>query len=48
MFIVLEFSASATDKRQVLDFVAEKIRTLSEIVDTSTLVPEYSVTKFPQ
>ncbi len=48
MFIVIEFSASATGKRQVLDFVTEKIRTLPDIVDTSTIVPEYSITKFPQ
>jgi len=46
-FIVLEFKEANTRKRQVLDFVTEKIRGLPEVVDTSTLVPEYSVSKFP-
>ena len=46
-FVVLEFKEANTRKRQVLDFVTEKIRGLPEVVDTSTLVPEYSVTKFP-
>ena len=36
-----------TKKRQVLDFVTERIRGIPEVLDTSTLVPEYSVTKFP-
>lgn len=48
VFLVLEFpSTSATNKRQVLDFVTERIRGIPEVLDTSTLVPEYSVTKFP-
>ena len=47
VFIVLEFKEAGTRKRQVLQFVTEKIRGLPEVVDTSTLVPEYSVTKFP-
>ena len=46
-FLVLEFKEANTRKRQVLDFVTEKIRGLPEVVDTSTLVPEYSVSKFP-
>ncbi|MCI4351968.1 MAG: Lrp/AsnC ligand binding domain-containing protein [Thermoplasmata archaeon] len=47
VFIVLEFKEAHTRKRQVLQFVTEKIRGLPEVVDTSTLVPEYSVSKFP-
>ncbi len=47
VFAVLEFRDSNTRKRQVLEFVTEKIRGLPEVIDTSTLVPEYSVTKFP-
>ncbi len=47
VFLVLEFKDSNTRKRQVLEFVTERIRGLPEVVDTSTLVPEYSVTKFP-
>ncbi|MFZ0830148.1 MAG: Lrp/AsnC ligand binding domain-containing protein [Thermoplasmata archaeon] len=46
-FLVLEFREANTRKRQVLDFVTDKIRGLPEVVDTSTLVPEYSVSKFP-
>jgi DNA-binding Lrp family transcriptional regulator len=47
VFVVLEFRDTHTRKRQVLQFVTEKIRGLPEVVDTSTLVPEYSVSKFP-
>jgi DNA-binding Lrp family transcriptional regulator len=46
VFMVLEFAESA-NKRRVLDFVTEKIRGIPEVLDTSTLVPEFSVTKFP-
>ncbi len=48
IFVVLEFAASDARKRHVLDFVTAKIRGLPEIIDTSTIVPEYSLTKFPQ
>jgi DNA-binding Lrp family transcriptional regulator len=47
VFVVLEFPEAGTKKRQVLDFVTERIRGIPEVLDTSTLVPEYSVTKFP-
>ncbi|MCI4318450.1 MAG: Lrp/AsnC ligand binding domain-containing protein [Thermoplasmata archaeon] len=47
VFVVLEFPAAGTKKRQVLDFVTERIRGIPEVLDTSTLVPEFSVTKFP-
>lgn len=47
VFVVLEFDPSRAKKRQVLDFVTERIRGIPEVLDTSTLVPEYSVTKFP-
>jgi DNA-binding Lrp family transcriptional regulator len=46
-FVVLEFDQTRAKKRQVLDFVTERIRGIPEVLDTSTLVPEYSVTKFP-
>jgi len=46
-FVVLEFELSRSKKRQVLDFVTERIRAIPEVLDTSTLVPESSVTKFP-
>ncbi|MCI4331315.1 MAG: Lrp/AsnC ligand binding domain-containing protein [Thermoplasmata archaeon] len=47
VFIVLEFPSGTTRKRQVFDFVTERIRGIPEVLDTSTLVPEFSVTKFP-
>jgi len=47
ILIVLDFPPTITNKRRVLDFVTERIRGIPEILDTSTLVPEYSVTKFP-
>lgn len=48
ILVVLEFPTSTTkSKRIVLDFVTERIRSIPEVLDTSTIVPEYSVTKFP-
>ena len=47
VFVVLEFDPTRAKKRQVLDFVTERIRGIPEVLDTSTLVPEYTVTKFP-
>ena len=47
VFVVLEFDPTRAKKRQVLDFVTEKIRGIADVIDTSTLVPEYTVTKFP-
>jgi len=47
ILVVLEFPPNVTNKRRVLDFVTERIRGIPEVLDTSTLVPEYSVTKFP-
>jgi len=46
ILVVLDFPPPAT-KRRVLDFVTERIRGIPEVLDTSTLVPEFSVTKFP-
>ncbi len=46
MFVILEFPPSESRKREVIDFVTEKIRSLPDVVDTSTLVPEYTITKF--
>jgi DNA-binding Lrp family transcriptional regulator len=47
MLIVLDFETGTSNKRRVLDFVTERIRGIPEVLDTSTVVPEYSVTKFP-
>jgi DNA-binding Lrp family transcriptional regulator len=47
VLVVLEFDPTRAKKRQVLDFVTERIRGIPEVLDTSTLVPEYTVTKFP-
>jgi len=47
MLVVLEFPPATTNKRAVLDFVTARIRGIPEVLDTSTIVPEYSVTKFP-
>jgi DNA-binding Lrp family transcriptional regulator len=48
MLVVLEFPPTAANKRrEVLDFVTDRIRGIPEILDTSTLVPEFSVSKFP-
>ncbi|MCI4367892.1 MAG: Lrp/AsnC ligand binding domain-containing protein [Thermoplasmata archaeon] len=47
VFLVLEFPAGGNMKRRILDFVTDRIRGIPEVLDTSTLVPEYSVTKFP-
>jgi len=46
ILVVLEFPASDSNKRRVLDFVTDRIRGIPEVLDTSTVVPEYSVTKF--
>lgn len=46
-FVVLEFQQHPTSKRQILDFVTQRIRGMGEVLDTSTIVPEVSVTKFP-
>lgn len=47
ILIVLEFPAAVGSKRNVLQFVTNSIRGIPEVLDTSTLVPEFSVTKFP-
>lgn len=47
ILVVLDFAPSAANKRRVLDFVTERIRGIPEVLDTSTVVPEYSLTKFP-
>ena len=46
MMAVLDFEGGAGGKRRVLDFVTDRIRGIPEILDTSTVVPEYSITKF--
>ena len=47
MFVILEFPPDPARKRHVLDFVTYQIRSIPDVVDTSTLVPEYTLTKFP-
>ena len=47
ILVVLEFPTSGSNKRTVLDFVTERIRGIPEVLDTSTIVPEYTLTKFP-
>ncbi|MGI0054861.1 MAG: Lrp/AsnC family transcriptional regulator [Thermoplasmata archaeon] len=47
IFVVLEFPPGSGRKREVLDFVTERLRALPDIVDTSTVVPEYTITKYP-
>ncbi len=49
ILVVLDFEPATTgsNKRRVLDFVTERIRGIPEILDTSTIVPEYTLTKFP-
>ena len=47
ILVVLDFAPSASNKRRVLDFVTDRIRGIPEILDTSTVVPEYTLTKFP-
>ncbi len=47
ILVVLDFPASDSNKRKVLDFVTDRIRGIPEVLDTSTVVPEYSITKFP-
>jgi DNA-binding Lrp family transcriptional regulator len=47
ILVVLEFPPSSGNKRRVLDFVTERIRGIPQVLDTSTVVPEFSVTKFP-
>jgi DNA-binding Lrp family transcriptional regulator len=46
-FVVLEFGTAGTSKRQILEFVTQRIRGMPEVIDTSTLVPEVSISKFP-
>ncbi|MCI4373680.1 MAG: Lrp/AsnC ligand binding domain-containing protein [Thermoplasmata archaeon] len=47
ILVVLDFPSTDSNKRRVLDFVTDRIRGIPEVLDTSTVVPEYSVTKFP-
>jgi len=47
ILVVLDFQPTTTNKRRVLDFVTDKIRGIPEVIDTSTIIPEYSLTKFP-
>jgi DNA-binding Lrp family transcriptional regulator len=47
ILVMLDFPAGDSNRRRVLDFVTDRIRGIPEVLDTSTVVPEYSITKFP-
>lgn len=48
MLAILEFKTSGKmNKKRVLDFIVEKVSNLPGVEDTSTVVPEVSMTKFP-
>lgn len=48
VFCVLEFpSSGGSSKKQVFDFVLHKVAKIPGVSDFSTMIPEYSVTKFP-
>ncbi len=48
ILLVLDFPhVLGMNKRAVLDFVIQKISRMEGVEDTSTVIPEYSVTKFP-
>jgi hypothetical protein len=48
LFLVLEFpKSSGYTKRQMLDFIINLKRRVPSISDTSSFIPEVSVTKFP-
>jgi DNA-binding Lrp family transcriptional regulator len=47
ILVMLDFPPGDSNKRRVLDFVTDRIRGIPEVLDTSTVVPEYSITKFP-
>ena len=47
ILVVLDFEPASANKRRVLDFVTDRIRGIPEVIDTSTIIPEYSLTKFP-
>jgi DNA-binding Lrp family transcriptional regulator len=47
ILVVLEFPPAVGNKRRVLEFVTERIRGIPQVLDTSTVVPEFTVTKFP-
>ena len=46
ILVVLDFETAGANKRRVLDFVTDRIRGIPEVLDTSTVVPEYTLTKF--
>lgn len=48
IFLVLEFPAESTPtKRKILEFVTSQIRGQADVLDTSTFVPEHTISKFP-
>lgn len=48
MYLVLEFPTGKTSgKREVFDFVLQKLAKIPGVQDFATMIPEYSVTKFP-
>lgn len=48
LLVLLEFPPKEKmSKRHVLDFIIDRVAKINGVEDTSTLVPEYSITKFP-
>ena len=48
VYAVLEFpTVAGSSKRLVLDFVLQKVSKIPGVQDVSTMIPEYSMTKFP-
>jgi len=47
ILVVLDFEPTTANKRRVLEFVTDRIRGIPEVIDTSTIIPEYLLTKFP-
>src|SRR5271157_93870 len=47
ILVVLDFQPTTANTRRVLDFVTARTRGIPEVIDTSTIIPEYTLTKFP-
>lgn len=47
VYTVLEFPGSGSGKKHVFDFVLQKVAKVPGVQDFSTMIPEYSMTKFP-
>ncbi len=48
LLVMLEFPPKeGAGKRHVLEFIIEKVAKVGGVEDTSTMVPEYTITKLP-